>query len=44
LQTLRELGLSFKVETIEYATSADISGDTSRVVGYAGAIITKGDD
>lgn len=44
LQTLRELGLSFKVETIEYATSADISGDTSRVVGYAGAIIIQGDD
>lgn len=40
LQTLHELGHRFKVETIEYATSADVSADKSRVVGYAGAIIT----
>ena len=40
LQTLHELGRPFKIENIEYATSADASGDKSRVVGYAGAIIT----
>jgi AmmeMemoRadiSam system protein B len=39
LQTLHELGPSPQVEILEYATSADVSGDTSRVVGYAGALI-----
>jgi AmmeMemoRadiSam system protein B len=39
LQTLIELNTPVKIENIAYGTSADISGDKSRVVGYAGAII-----
>jgi AmmeMemoRadiSam system radical SAM enzyme/AmmeMemoRadiSam system protein B/AmmeMemoRadiSam system protein A len=39
LQTLKEMGRSFVVEPLEYATSADVSGDKTRVVGYAGALI-----
>ena len=27
------------VERVAYATSAEVSGDTSRVVGYAGALL-----
>lgn len=38
LQTLHELGHPPQIEILQYATSADVSGDTSRVVGYAGAI------
>jgi len=36
METLRELGQLHRAERIGYATSADVSGDTSRVVGYAG--------
>ena len=36
LETLRRLGRLTKSERVGYATSADVSGDTSRVVGYAG--------
>jgi AmmeMemoRadiSam system protein B len=36
LETLRELGQPRRTERIGYATSGDVSGDTSRVVGYAG--------
>ena len=38
LQTLRLLGGLHKAERVGYATSADVSGDTSRVVGYAGML------
>jgi MEMO1 family protein len=37
LTALRELG-GAKAELVRYATSADVSGDTSAVVGYAGMI------
>jgi AmmeMemoRadiSam system protein B len=37
LTALRELGAN-QVELVRYATSADVSGDTSNVVGYAGLI------
>lgn len=39
LQTLIELGMPFRIENIAYGTSADISGDRNRVVGYAGSIL-----
>jgi AmmeMemoRadiSam system protein B len=38
LETLRLLGRLTKTERIGYATSADVTGDTSRVVGYAGML------
>jgi AmmeMemoRadiSam system protein B len=38
LQTLRLLGGLTHAERVGYATSADVSGDTSRVVGYAGML------
>jgi AmmeMemoRadiSam system radical SAM enzyme/AmmeMemoRadiSam system protein B/AmmeMemoRadiSam system protein A len=38
LQTLRLLGGVNRAERVGYATSADVSGDTSRVVGYAGML------
>jgi AmmeMemoRadiSam system protein B len=38
LETLRRLGRSKRAERIGYATSADATGDTSRVVGYAGML------
>jgi AmmeMemoRadiSam system protein B len=38
LEALRELGQLNKSERVAYATSADVSGDTSRVVGYAGML------
>ncbi|MHC4878499.1 MAG: AmmeMemoRadiSam system protein B, partial [Planctomycetota bacterium] len=38
LKTLKELGIKVTVEDIGYSTSADVTGDTSRVVGYAGRI------
>jgi len=37
LTALRELG-AMKAELVRYATSADVSGDASAVVGYAGMI------
>jgi AmmeMemoRadiSam system protein B len=38
LETLRLLGSLHKAEQVDYATSADVTGDTSRVVGYAGML------
>jgi AmmeMemoRadiSam system radical SAM enzyme/AmmeMemoRadiSam system protein B/AmmeMemoRadiSam system protein A len=38
LETLRLLGGLKKAQRLDYATSADVSGDTSRVVGYAGML------
>jgi AmmeMemoRadiSam system radical SAM enzyme/AmmeMemoRadiSam system protein B/AmmeMemoRadiSam system protein A len=38
LETLRLLGGENKAERVAYATSADVTGDTSRVVGYAGML------
>jgi AmmeMemoRadiSam system protein B/AmmeMemoRadiSam system protein A len=39
LETLRQLGRVSTIERVAYATSADVSGDTSRVVGYSGLIL-----
>ena len=38
LETLRLLGCSRRAERVGYATTADVSGDPSRVVGYAGML------
>jgi AmmeMemoRadiSam system protein B len=38
LETLKRLGKLSQAERVAYATSADVSGDTSRVVGYAGML------
>jgi AmmeMemoRadiSam system radical SAM enzyme/AmmeMemoRadiSam system protein B/AmmeMemoRadiSam system protein A len=38
LETLRLLGRLKRAERIGYATTADVTGDTSRVVGYAGML------
>jgi AmmeMemoRadiSam system radical SAM enzyme/AmmeMemoRadiSam system protein B/AmmeMemoRadiSam system protein A len=38
LETLRLLGRSSRTERTGYATTADVTGDTSRVVGYAGML------
>ena len=38
LQTLRLLGVLGKSERAGYATTADVTGDKSRVVGYAGML------
>jgi AmmeMemoRadiSam system radical SAM enzyme/AmmeMemoRadiSam system protein B/AmmeMemoRadiSam system protein A len=38
LETLKHLGRLHTYRSTGYATSADVSGDTSRVVGYAGAV------
>lgn len=35
METLRQLGTLGEIKRVGYATSADVSGDTSRVVGYA---------
>lgn len=40
IKTLRKLGLLHESEKIGYATSADANGDTTRVVGYAGRLLT----
>ncbi len=40
LETLHRMGQSCKVTEVSYATSADASGDKSRVVGYASALIS----
>ena len=37
MQTLKELGIQTKVQELSYDTSASVSGDSSRVVGYAAA-------
>jgi AmmeMemoRadiSam system radical SAM enzyme/AmmeMemoRadiSam system protein B/AmmeMemoRadiSam system protein A len=38
LETLRLLGKLKKAERVGYATTADVTGDPSRVVGYAGML------
>jgi len=38
METLRQLGQLKKCERVGYATSAEASGDKSRVVGYAGML------
>lgn len=40
METLRRLGKLKKAERTGYATSADVTHDTSRVVGYAGMLFT----
>ena len=39
LMTLQHLGLKVNYEEIAYATSAEVNGNTDRVVGYAGALL-----
>ena len=39
LETLRLLGRLNRAERVAYATTADTTGDASRVVGYAGMVI-----
>jgi AmmeMemoRadiSam system protein B len=39
METLRRLEGLTRCEQVGYATSADVSGDTSRVVGYAGVLL-----
>jgi AmmeMemoRadiSam system radical SAM enzyme/AmmeMemoRadiSam system protein B/AmmeMemoRadiSam system protein A len=39
METLRQLGGLRTCERVGYATSADVTGDTSRVVGYAGVLL-----
>ena len=39
LETLKRLGGADRYEELGHTTSASVSGDTSRVVGYAGALI-----
>ncbi len=38
LLTLQKLGLNTRYEQVGYATSADMTGNSARVVGYAGAL------
>jgi AmmeMemoRadiSam system radical SAM enzyme/AmmeMemoRadiSam system protein B/AmmeMemoRadiSam system protein A len=38
LETLRLLGGCTRAQRVGYATTADVTGDTSRVVGYAGML------
>jgi len=38
METLKRLGSLSRCQAVGYATSADASGDTSRVVGYAGLL------
>ena len=38
LETLRQLGTLQTCQRVGYATSADVTGDTRRVVGYAGML------
>ncbi len=40
METLRQLGTLTKAERVGYATSADVTGDPSRVVGYAGMLLS----
>ncbi|MEM7474411.1 MAG: AmmeMemoRadiSam system radical SAM enzyme [Planctomycetota bacterium] len=40
METLRQLDVDYQVQEVEYATSADVSGDRTRVVGYAGTLLT----
>jgi AmmeMemoRadiSam system protein B len=38
LETLRQMGTLQTSQRVAYATSADVTGDKSRVVGYAGML------
>jgi AmmeMemoRadiSam system protein B len=38
METLRQLGCLHRCESVGYTTSAEASGDTDRVVGYAGLL------
>jgi AmmeMemoRadiSam system protein B/AmmeMemoRadiSam system protein A len=38
LETLRQMGTLRTAQRVAYATSADVTGDTTRVVGYAGML------
>jgi len=40
LKTLRKLDRLKSAQRVAYGTSADVSGDTSRVVGYAGMLFS----
>jgi len=39
METLRELGQLRQIQRVAYDTSATVSGDSSRVVGYAGMLL-----
>lgn len=39
MKTLQKMGKLSRVERVGYATSGDITGDRSRVVGYAGLLM-----
>jgi AmmeMemoRadiSam system protein B len=39
METLKELGGLKEFRRVGYTTSAEASGDTSRVVGYAGMLL-----
>ena len=39
MEILKRLDRLNRIESVGYATSAEASGDTSRVVGYAGALL-----
>ncbi|MAX36182.1 AmmeMemoRadiSam system radical SAM enzyme [Gimesia sp.] len=39
MKTLQKLGKLSQIEQVGYATSGDVTGDSSRVVGYAGLLI-----
>jgi AmmeMemoRadiSam system protein B len=39
METLRQLGKLERCERVAYGTSADVSGDKNRVVGYAGMLL-----
>jgi AmmeMemoRadiSam system protein B len=39
METLKRLDGLNRIESVGYATSAEASGDTSRVVGYAGVLL-----
>lgn len=40
METLQQLGGLHRAERVAYATSADVSGDKSRVVGYCGMLFS----
>jgi AmmeMemoRadiSam system radical SAM enzyme/AmmeMemoRadiSam system protein B/AmmeMemoRadiSam system protein A len=39
METLHQLGHKFRVRELDYATSGDVSGDKTQVVGYAGVLL-----
>ena len=39
METLKQMEQGFEVKELDYATSADVSGDRSKVVGYAGCML-----